>query len=72
MAEEKKKNQKSLKVQLSRLSFRLGSRYPHADPVTKQDINTSLNYLTQAMILADTHESEARRLLDMAKRLSRA
>jgi len=72
MAEEKKKsNSKNLKVQLARMSFRLGSKYPHSDPVEKQDINTALNYITQALMLADDQESEARRLLDMAKRLSR-
>jgi hypothetical protein len=70
MAEKKPK--KNLKTQLARQSFKLGSRYMHFDADGKRDINTALNYLTQAMLLADENESEARRLLDMSRRITRS
>ena len=61
----------SLKKRIARLSFKFGARYNNFKADRKRDINTSLNFLTQAMILADFDEAEARRLMEMAKRITR-
>ena len=69
--EEKSLDTNKLRTKLSRLSYKLGARYINYDADGKRDINTALNYLTQAMTIADSNPSEAERLLEMGRRISR-
>lgn len=64
--------QSSLKKQIARESIRLGVRITTVDEEDKKiNMSTASNLLTQALILAEDDPATARRLLNVARRLSR-
>lgn len=62
-----------LKREISRFSYVAAGKFPHASPEHKEDIKVALQLYSQALLLADHPElsSEARRHMQMARRLSK-
>jgi len=58
-------------VQVSRLTFKLASRLAFIEPEDRPIVNASLIILNQAAFLNETHPTEAKRLLQKARQISR-
>ena len=62
-----------LKRQVARLTFKVGTKATsdNISDLQRSNLSTAINILTQAMLLSDSDKEEARRLLALARKVSR-